>query len=198
MSVLLHFVKWMIGLAPAEAWTTTAERECLVRHASGRRKVVEIGVWHGGTSKILRAAIARDGVFFAVDPYPPGRMGFSLPRIVGRAEVARVRNGEVVWIRQPGVAAAASDRIRAAAPLDFVFIDDAQTRETLEAEWTAWAPLIAPGGIIAVHDSLRGSMETGPDQTSVAYAREAVFTDRRFEVLETVDSLGVLRRRRSA
>jgi predicted O-methyltransferase YrrM len=195
---LLHFAKWLFGLAPAEVWTTRAERECLVRHVSGRRKVVEVGVWHGGTSKSLRAAIAHDGILYAVDPYPPGRLGVSIPRIVGRSEVARVGNGDVVWIRQTGVAAAASDRIRGAAPFDFVFIDNAQTRETLEAEWTAWAPLIGPGGIIAVHDSLRASTDTGPEQTSVAYAREAVFTDRRFEILETVDSLSVLQRRRSS
>jgi predicted O-methyltransferase YrrM len=137
-------------------------------------------------------------VFYAVDPYPPGRLGISIPRIVGRAEVARVGNGEVVWVRQTGVAAAASDGIRAAGPFDFVFIDNAQTRETLEAEWTAWAPLIAPGGIIAIHDSVRASSETGETQTSVAYAREAVFTDARFEVLETVDSLSVLQRRQSS
>lgn len=191
-------MKWLFGLAPAEVWTTSAERECLVRHASGRRRVVEIGVWHGGTSKSLRAAIAPSGVFYAVDPYPPGHLGISIPRVVGRAEVARVRNGEVVWVRQTGVAAAASDGIRAAAPFDFVFIDNAQTRETLEVEWTAWAPLIAPGGIIAIHDSVRASTETGETQTSVGYARESVFTDARFEVLETVDSLSVLRRRRSS
>ena len=66
-------MKWLFGLAPAEVWTTSAERECLVRHASGCRRIVEIGVWHGGTSKSLRAAIAPSGVLYAVDPYPPGR-----------------------------------------------------------------------------------------------------------------------------
>ena len=197
MSVLWHFVRWLLGLAPAEVWTTSAERECLTRHVSGRLKVVEIGVWHGGTSKTLRAAIARDGIFYAIDPYPAGRLGISIPRIVGHAEVARISNGEVVWIRQTGVAAAASDFVRTAAPFDFVFIDNAQTRETLEAEWTAWAPLVAPGGIIAVHDSVQASTDTGPEQTSVAYARETVLTDRRFEILETVDSLSVLQRRPS-
>lgn len=198
MSVFLHFLKWLFGLAPAEVWTTSAERECLGRHVSGRRKVVEIGVWHGGTSKILRARIARDGVFYAVDPYPPGRLGFSIPFIVGKAEVGRVDNGEVVWVRQTGADAAASQRIRDAGPFDFVFIDDAQTREMLEAEWNAWASLIAPGGIIAIHDSLQPGTETGPAQTSVNYARDAVFADRRFEILETVDSLSVLQRRGSS
>jgi predicted O-methyltransferase YrrM len=141
--------------------------------------------------------MADDGVFFAVDPYEPGRLGFSIPRLVGRAEVEGVRRGRVEWVRQTGARAAASEQIRRHAPFDFVFIDAAQTRDTLDQEWRAWSPLIAPDGIIAVHDSLRPDGDTSPEQTSVAYAREVVFTDRRFEVIETVDSLSVLKRRAS-
>jgi predicted O-methyltransferase YrrM len=195
VSVLVHFIKWRLGLAPAEVWTTARERACLARHVAGKRKVVEIGVWHGGTSKGLRSAMADDGVLFAVDPYEPGRLGFSIPRIVGRAEVARVRRGEVDWIRQTGQEAAASDHMRRQAPFDFVFIDAAQTRERLEEEWRAWSPLIAPDGIIAVHDSLTPPDSAGPEQTSVECAREIVFADQRFELIETVDSLSVLKRR---
>jgi predicted O-methyltransferase YrrM len=191
VSVLLHLVKWRLGLAPAEVWTTPAERDCLARHATGKRRLAEIGVWHGGTSRRLRAAMASDATLYAVDPYEKGRLGFSIPRIVGMKEVGGVRNGRVVWVRKAGTEAGRTAEIRR-APFDFVFIDNAQSYETLQAEWETWSPLVAPGGIIALHDTqaIAGIAE----QSSERFAREVVFGDDRFEVLETIDSLTILRR----
>lgn len=37
MSVLIHFLKWQLGLAHAETQTTQAERERLAEHAAGKR-----------------------------------------------------------------------------------------------------------------------------------------------------------------
>jgi predicted O-methyltransferase YrrM len=195
MSVLLHLLKWSVGLADAEVWTTEAERGCLARHAAGKRKIVELGVWHGGTSKVLRAAMAPDGVFYAVDPYEPGRFGFSIPRVVGRAELERVPNGRVVWIRATGADAARSDEVKGAAPFDFVFVDAAQTYEGLRTEWEAWSPLVDKGGILALHDSRHMAGDTSAEQTSVRYARDVVFQDPRFELVDAVDTLSVLKRR---
>jgi predicted O-methyltransferase YrrM len=193
MSVLLHLLKWQLGLAPPEVWTTPAERDCLARHAAGKRRLAEIGVWHAGTTKDLRAAMASDGTLFAIDPYERGRLGFSAPRIVGRRELASVRNGRVVWVRKTGADAARSPEVLEAVPLDFVFIDNAQTYDTLQVEWEAWAPNLSPGGVMALHDSRRVPDETA-EQTSVRYAREVVLRDPRFEIVETADSLTVLRR----
>jgi predicted O-methyltransferase YrrM len=139
--------------------------------------------------------MARDAVFYAVDPYPPGRLGISLPRIVGRREVGRIANGRVEWIREAGSKAAATAAMRKAAPFDFVFIDAAQTYELLEQEWQAWAPLVAPEGIIALHDSLHLQNAPMPEQTSVAYAREVIFPDPRFALIDSVETLAVLQRR---
>jgi len=195
VSVLLHLVKWRLGLAPAEVWTTLAERDCLERHAAGKRRLAEIGVWHGGTSCRLRAAMAPDATLYAVDPYENGRLGFSIPRLVGMSEVGRIRNGRVVWVRKTGTEAGRTPEIRR-APFDFVFIDDAQSDEMLRAEWETWSPLVQPGGIIALHDTQ--TMPGEGEQSSVRFAREVVFADDRFDVLETVDSMTVLRRRGAA
>ena len=195
MSVLLHLLKWRLGLAPPEVWTTDAERACLARHAAEKHRLAEIGVWHGGTTRVLRAAMAPDGVLYAIDPYEKGRLGFSAPRIIGRSEVDRVHNGRVVWIRALGHVAAGTAEIRAGAPFDFVFIDAAQTEELLHVEWTAWSPLIAPGGLIALHDSRFVPDHGIGEQTSVRYTREHILPDAAFEVVDAVESLTVLRRR---
>jgi hypothetical protein len=194
MSVLLHFTRWSVGLADAEVWTTAAERDCLMRHAAGTHRVVEVGVWHAGTSKRLRSAMAPDATLYAVDPYEPGRLGISFPRLVARRELGSVPNGRVVWVRARGAAAAASPLMQAAAPFDLIFIDNAQTYESLEEEWTAWSPLVDVSGIIALHDSRFVPNLAWSDQTSVRFVGECVLPDPRFAVVEQVDTLTVLRR----
>jgi hypothetical protein len=194
MSVLLHFIRWSVGLAAAEVWTTAAERDCLDRHVAGKHGLVEVGVWHAGTSKRLRAAMAPDATLYAVDPYEPGRLGISFPQLIARRELGRVSNGRVVWVRARGAAAAASPLMQAAAPFDVIFIDNAQTYESLREEWTAWAPLVDTGGLVALHDSRFVPSLDWSDQTSVRFVRECILPDPQFVVVEQVDTLTVLRR----
>ena len=118
MRVLIHYLGWVIGLAGPETQTTEAERECLVRYASGRRRLVEIGVWHGLTTSRLRSVMATDGVLSAVDPFPPGRLGFSAQKQIAHYEVGRIRNGTVRWLETDGAEAAVGHE-----PVDFIFID---------------------------------------------------------------------------
>ena len=189
----VHFALWSLGRSPAETPTTAAERDCLARHAAGKRRVVEIGVWHGVTTCRLRAAMAPDGLLFAVDPYPRGRLGLSLQQIIAHATVKEVRNGRVRWLRETGAAAGRLLAHSREPPVDFVFIDGDHTYEGLRADWEAWKPLIATGGIVALHDSRSSDSRRIDDAGSVRFTREVILADPDFRVEETVDSLTVLR-----
>jgi len=195
VSALFHFIKWRLGLARPDVWTTDAERECLAKHAAGRLKVVEVGVWHAGTSRVLRAAMAPAGALYAVDPYEPGRLGVSFPLLVARGELGRVPNGRVIWVRAPGKAAVQCEPIRSAAPFDFILLDPPQTECIVRAEWEAWAPLVAPGGIIAVHDSRVSDEAPSFHPDSLDYAQRVVRRDGRFEIVEEAGVMTVMRRR---
>ena len=153
MKVLTHLLLWRGGLADAETQTTEAERVCLERHARGQRRLVEIGVWHGVTTCRLRRVMAPDGVLFAVDPYPAGRLGFSAQRHIAVREVARVQNGTVHWLRTTGADAGCAFATAGEEPVDFVFIDGDHSYEGLNGDWLAWAPLVARGALVALHDS---------------------------------------------
>jgi predicted O-methyltransferase YrrM len=194
MRVLTHFVLWHLGVARAETQTTEAERDCLARHAAGRRRVVEIGTWHGVTTRRLRAAMAGDGELFAIDPYPTGRLGFSAPRYIAEREVRKERNGTVRWIRSTGAESGRLFATRRETPVDFVFIDGDHSYQGLREDWEAWSGLVGPGGVIALHDSRSTPERNIEDAGSVRFTREVAFCDPRFETLETVDSLTVLRR----
>jgi predicted O-methyltransferase YrrM len=189
-----HFLLWSLGLAEAGTQTSQAERDCLARHASGRRRLVEIGVWHGVTTRRLRAAMAPDGLLFAVDPYPIGRFGFSPQFLMAQAEVQAVSNGSVRWLRMTSVEAGREFVARGEESVDFIFIDGDHTYEGLRGDWQTWSPLVAPEGIVAVHDSRSTPGNRIDDAGSVIFTREVIQEDPRYEVVETVDSLTVLRR----
>jgi predicted O-methyltransferase YrrM len=188
---LLHFVRWRLGLDAAEQWMAPEESACLISHARGKKRLAEIGVWEGGTTRRLREVMAPDATIHAIDPYPPGRSGISYQKLIAAGEVAAVSNGRVVWLRQTG-AEAAQNRSVLEAPFDFVFVDGDHTYEGLRRDWEGWSPLVAPGGIVALHDSLlpEGHLDAG----SVRYSNEVPAHDPRFETVDEVASLRVLRR----
>lgn len=195
MKTLIHFIKYRVGLAPAETSVTKAEWDCMASHASGRRYVVEIGVWHGVTTRRLREVMASDGILYAVDPYPVGRIGISLQQRIARSEVGGVRNGRVVWVRKTGADAARGLAVEVAGRVDFAFIDGNHSFDGLRADWEGWSRLVAPGGLIALHDSRSTPIRPIDGAGSVRFTSEVILADPRYDVADMVDSLTVLRRR---
>ena len=194
MRVLTHLLLWRLGLAEAETQTTVGERECLARHAKGKKRIVEVGVWHGVTTCLLREAMASDGVLFGVDPFPLGRFGFNAQSIIAHAKVSKVLNGSVRWIRSTGADAARYYASTEKERVDFVFIDGDHSYEGLRGDWELWRELVAHGGIIALHDSRSSTARNIDDAGSVIYTSDVILLDKRFKQIEAVDTLTVLSR----
>ena len=195
MRPLPHLLLWALGLRAAESQTTPEERAALARYAHGRTPIVEIGVWHGVTTAALRRAMRDGGVLWAVDPFPAGRLGFSLQKPIAEAEVGRVRNGTVRWLRTTGQAAASEFEREQREPVALIFIDGDHSYEGLSADWFAWKPLVAPGGLVCLHDSRSTPARDIGTAGSVRATNEIVLQDPDFELLEQIDSLTVVRRR---
>lgn len=68
-SGLRWYVYYRLGLKPAHTQTSAAEQACLQRHAQGKRRLAEIGVYHGANTLRFRQVMAPDGVLLAIDPY---------------------------------------------------------------------------------------------------------------------------------
>src|SRR5947209_13385906 len=123
MRVLGKFLLWQVGLLPPETQTTEAERLCLERHASGKKKLAEIGVYHAVTTRRLRQAMAPDGTLLAIDPFPPGRLKFSYDKIIAHREANKVKKGRLIWMRKTGELAARDPIVGQLGGIDFLFID---------------------------------------------------------------------------
>lgn len=194
MRPLAHVVLWALGIRKAETQTTVSERDCLARHARGKRHLVEIGVWHGVTTARLRSVMDPNGTVLAVDPFVPGRLGFSIQQLVARREVAKVANGKVQWVRLSGAEAGRAHRTTGREPIDFLFIDGDHAYEAVRSDWEAWRPLVASGGIVALHDS-RSTPERAIDNAgSAVFTNAVVLRDPEFRLVEQVDSLTVVSR----
>jgi predicted O-methyltransferase YrrM len=190
----LHFLLWRCRIAAAKTQTTLTERDCLARHAQGRRRLVEIGVWHGVTTRRLRSAMAHDGVLFAIDPFPLSRFGFSWERLVARGEVGRESHGDVRFLEMTSAQAASQFDDICREPLDFIFVDGEHSYVGLQSDWRLWSPRLKAGGIIALHDSRSLPGRRYHDNGSVRFTNEMILPDKNFNVIETVESLTVLER----
>ena len=88
-------------------------------------------------------------------------------------------------------------RSRAAAniwstPLGMVFIDGGHSQQAAQDDYQGWAPRIAPGGILAIHDLFPDPNQGG--QAPIEIYRQALQSGL-FEELPTVKTLGALRRK---
>jgi predicted O-methyltransferase YrrM len=193
LAAVLHFLRWQFRVGKATTETSPSERAALARFAQGRRRLVEIGVAQGVTTKRLRAAMAPDAELWAVDPYFPNRIGLRFSEMIAHGEVASVENGTVRWVRATGADAAAIWVREGRPPPDLVFIDGDHTWQGISSDWLAWSPLVAAGGHIALHDS-RPVPKFPVDADSVRFTQSVVRTDARFRVALELESLTVVER----
>ena len=190
---ILHLLRYLLGLDAAASQTTVAERAALARYASGQRCVVEIGVFEGLTSALLVRAMAADGVLYAIDPFFPGRLGICWGKIIARREVNRAAAGrKFLFVEKLSFAALAE----VPGTVDFLFVDGDHSLEGITRDWADWSARMAPGGIIALHDTrVPAHNPAVVELGSHLYFESHIRRDARFELVEQVDSLSLLRRK---
>jgi len=188
-----HLIKYWLGLDRAQTQTTQAERDCIVRHATGRKRAVEIGVYEGVTTGTIAAALPPDATLFGIDPFIAGRIGICWGKPIARREARRGKpKCKVVFIEEFSPAAAA----KIEGTFDFVFIDGDHSLDGITQDWQDWAPRLDEDGIIALHDTVVPAHNAGvANLGSHQYFVEHIQHDPEFELIEQVDSLSVLRRR---
>ncbi len=190
---LLHCFRTILRLEEGRTQTTPAERDLIGLYAGRARRAVEIGVYEGVTSCVIAKSLVEGGLLYAVDPFPAGRLGIRYGKVVARSLLRREGVlGRVVFVQMLSWEAVA----KLEGGFDFVFVDGDHSWEGIERDWRDWAGRVRPGGHIALHDT-----SVPPHDSSVAglgshrYFQEHVRVDPRFERIDGVDSLNVLRRR---
>jgi predicted O-methyltransferase YrrM len=119
------------------------------------RAVLEIGTAEGGTLYLWTRASLRDAVVASID-LPAG--GRDDPREAARLRrFARfARAGQRLHLLRADSHAADTARRLAALlggrPLDFLFLDGDHSEAGVRRDFADYAPLVRPGGLVALHD----------------------------------------------
>ena len=117
--------------------------------------MVEIGTGSGGSLFLFCAVLPDDATVISMDmPHGPFGGGYGSHRILLLHSFAR-RRQRVHLVRADSHAPATLERIRRlleGRAVDFLFIDGDHTYEGVRTDFERYAPLVRPGGLIALHD----------------------------------------------
>jgi len=193
---LRHALLHLVYLDPPHTQTTAREGDALAACANGRTRGVEIGVHEGANTVRLAEALAPGGLLYAIDPFFPGRLGVAWGEMIARTEARRRRvRAKVRFVR--ALSWEACDVIPGS--FDFMFIDGDHSIDGIARDWRDWSGRIEPGGIIALHDTRIPEHDPSiAELGSYRYYESHIRHDPRFELVEQVDSLSILRRRPGA
>ncbi|MGH6923664.1 MAG: class I SAM-dependent methyltransferase [Propylenella sp.] len=192
MRAASHCIRYLLGKDKPVTVTTERERACLADHVLEKRRALEIGVFEGFNTRFLADRMKQDSELIGVDPFPAGRVGICWSEVIARLEARRSVGARVRLVKALSWDAMALIR----GSFDFIFIDGDHSYEAINRDWTDWSARVTPGGVVALHDTTVPDFDPGRARLgSVRYFADVVAHDGRFQLVESVDSLNVLRRR---
>lgn len=198
------------GVIPPRTMHSPAEAAAIARLATGRHRVVELGVYEGSSAVVLCGVLGPASELHLIDPFIDAT-GWALPPdarpIEGatRRAVARAaRRGGPDGRGGPAVhwqIARSQDAGRAwsGGPVDLVFVDGDHSPEGCREDFEVWSAHLAAGGAIAFHDAREGvpggSGSIGPTSVINTLFRDRGSLAASWQIIDEVDSLVVVARR---
>jgi predicted O-methyltransferase YrrM len=187
-----HYLGVLFGDSKPETQTTPGEREALAKYASGAATVVEIGVFEGVNTVVLSKAMGKDGKTFGIDPFFKGGLGVCYHKMITETHLKRNKVRDLVSLIEKYSFDAVSD---IPAKVDLIFIDGDHSWEGISKDWPLYSDKLKAGGIMALHDTSVIAADGGVVLDSVRYYNEVIRHDDRFEWVENVDRMNILRRK---
>jgi predicted O-methyltransferase YrrM len=190
---LTHLIKYRLGLDEAQTQTTQYERDCISRYAVGKLRAVEIGVFEGVTTGVIASALPEGAELFGVDPFIAGRAGICWGKSIATKEAYHFKpRCHISFVEEFSHEAS----LKIDGTFDFVFIDGDHSLQGIIQDWDDWSARVDAGGIIALHDTVVPAHNPNvANLGSHRYFLDHIQHDDRFEIIEQVDSLSILRRK---
>jgi len=192
-SALSHFVKVTFGLDRPYTQTTNNERGALAKYSKHAKVAVEIGVFEGVNTVLIAKSQPRDGTLFGIDPFFKGRIGLCYYEKIARFNLKKNKVESKVRLL-PMYSHEALDHVT--ETIDFIFIDGDHSYDGIKTDWNDWSAKVNPGGYIALHDtSISDDVPGVAHQGSYQFFNDTIIKDNRFSLMETIDSLNILKRK---
>jgi predicted O-methyltransferase YrrM len=181
-------------MRPVLGQHTAREHEALIKWASGRSSLVEIGVAEGASAVALRGAMSPGGTLVLIDPFHLSRIrAINATRRAAHRAVRSCRNGRVRWIEEFSSTAANTWN----GSIDFLFIDGDHSETAVQQDWDSWHRFVVPSGVVAFHDAATfpggwTREEWGPVRLINRLFREGALSG--WRIVQQIDSLVVVER----
>lgn len=163
-NVRLRAVAVGSGLIPPRAMHSGDEAALLQRLCKGRRRVVELGVYEGGSAALLAGWMDAGSDLHLVDPF--GEHPDALPAGWGALEAATRRVVARAARRRSGADGAVGVHWHVALshdlaptwrePIDLLFIDGDHSEAGCRSDWDGFHERVSPDGVVLIHDSRLG------------------------------------------
>lgn len=200
LPVDIQSIKGFLAASEGEALYHLATKACELGAC------LEVGSYCGKSTVYLASACKLvDGVLFAVDhhrgseEHQPGEEYHDPELFDEQAQLmdsfrifrSNIRRAQLEdWV-VPVVAPSALAAKRWNTPLGLVFIDGGHSHEAALTDYRCWARHIAPGGYLAIHDIFPDPADGGQAPYEIY---KLALASAQFELVEMVDTLGILRR----
>jgi predicted O-methyltransferase YrrM len=190
---LFHFIGCYAGFSRPHSQSTQNEQDIIARYATGSKCAVEIGVYEGVNTSNIAARMDGNGVLYAIDPFFKGKLGICYYEKIAKKLVAKNKLGNKVKFI-PSLSSQAASSVPSA--IDFIFIDGDHSVEGIKKDWELYSQKVIPGGVMLLHDTRIPAHDPAVSELgSYKYFESAIKADTRFEIVDTVDSLTVLRKK---
>jgi len=192
-ATLLHGLLYALGLQAPLTQTTPSELKLLSQLAANQNRIVEIGVYEGVASRVLRKAMPKNASLVLIDPFPKGRMRISVAEWVAKREVASIVNGEVTFDRRFSHDAAGDW----SGSIDLLYYDAHNGYEGVRRDFETWSALLAEDGLYLLHTSRDSEAKRVlPSCGTVRFTAEIEQACPEFQVIAAVDSISIIARKR--
>ena len=124
--------------------------------------IIEIGTAKGGTLFLFTRVAAPDALLISMDLPTPKNPRYGGGNYAPRAPLYRAcarERQKIVFLPADSHASTTLERVvreLAGRSVDFLFIDGDHAAEGVRRDYELYAPLVAPGGLIAFHDIVDG------------------------------------------
>jgi len=191
-NALFHYIKYILNIDSPHSQTTPLERNTIKKYAKDVNIAVEIGVFEGLNTVGIAKSLSLEGKLYAIDPFFTGSLGISYGKMIAYSYAKRNKvSNKVFFIKKFSFEATKE----VPNDIEFIFIDGDHSLEGIERDWLDWSDKTKVGGVIALHDTSVPEHDPTVSQLgSYKYFNSFIIHDKRFEVIETVDSLNVLRK----
>lgn len=184
---LLHLFR----LAQPHSQMTKEEKECLGKHAKGKKNALEIGTYMGVTATLIASSLSENGKLYCIDPFESKNEKVNPGFKIAVRELKRRKLLQKTSFLQ----GFSNDKMiitRIPEQLDFILVDGDHSYQGLANDWNIVLKKLAHGGIVLLHDTTIPESEPYRQFGSVEFFNEVIKNNGDFERIETVYSMNVL------